>query len=63
MPPDFAMENSLSYVIFCRFFATSAHQRIIFMVPVKTNKFKILWKFQIFPRSIHGENPKNRYLN
>ena len=35
-PPDFTMENSQSYVFFCWFFATTAHQRIIFMVLVKT---------------------------
>ena len=30
------MENSLSYVIFCWFVATTAHQRINFMVLVET---------------------------
>ena len=26
---------------------------------LRQNKFKILWKFQIFSRSIYGENKKN----
>ena len=29
-PQDFTLENSISYVVFCWFFATTTHQRVIF---------------------------------
>ena len=38
-PLDLTMENTLSHVIFCWFFATTTHQRIIFMFLVKTSGF------------------------
>ena len=45
-PPDFTMENSLSYVIFCWFFVTTSHQRIIFMFLDKISlKFCESFKF------------------
>ena len=58
------MENSLSYVIFSWFLASTTHQQIIFMFLVKTKLVKTLWKFKIFPSSINGEIPqKIRYMN
>ena len=44
------MEKSLSYVIFCWFFATTAPQRIIFMflVPTKLVRLKFRESFRFF---------------
>ena len=39
-PQHFTMEKSLSYVIFCWFFATTAHQQIIHMFLVQTKLVK-----------------------
>ena len=56
------MENSLSYVIFCWFFATTAHQQIIFMFLVKTKLVSNSAKVYDFPHNIHGENKKKNNL-
>ena len=48
---------------FFRFFTCAACQKTNFYVlSYDKTKFKILCKFQIFPRSIHGEIPKKSEL-
>ena len=53
------MKNSLSYVIFCWFIASTTHQLMIFMFLVTTKSSEI----NVNPQSIHGELKKIRYLN
>ena len=53
------MENSLSYVIFCWSFATAAHQRIIFMVLVKTKLVKNSVKVSEFSLQYSRRKSKN----
>ena len=65
LDPDFTMENSLSYVIVCGFFATTVHQRIIFVFLVRTklvyNSVNVLdFSLQYSWRDLKR---KNGYLN
>ena len=50
------MENSLSHVIFYWFFATTAHQRIIFMFLIET---KFCESFRYFLALFMEKIPKN----
>ena len=63
--PDFTMENSLSYVIFCWFFATTAYQRIIFIFLVRTKLVKNSVKVSYFSSQFPGKNCKKKicYFN
>ena len=64
MTPTFYHGKVLAYVLFCCFFATAAHQRLILMFLVRTKFAKNSVKVSNFPRSIHEEIKKrNGYLN